>query len=553
MSRPNPSTAMAEVVIDELHRNGVALAVISPGSRSGALAIAADSQPGVETVVALDERSAAFHALGRGKTGQGPAVVISTSGTAPANWYPAVVEADMSMTPLVLLSADRPPELRGVGANQTIDQVEMFGGKVRHFADLGVDADNARWREEVCRAVSAATGPNPGPVHLNLWFREPLVPIGDDGRTRAEPYIDTVDGRPDGATWLSPESEPPPHGPSLDYMGRGVVVAGDGVYDRDRLISAARGLGWPLLGTVLSGLRGRGVIDTYHHLLAAGVPDELRPEVVVAIGSVGPSTRLDTLVASASVRVRVDAWGRHIDPGRDATHQVHADPVELLERIEPRAAEPVWSETWDKRATMMRDALADHLEHDDAMSGALTAHLLSRVGWGGLVAGSSLPIREVDAHLQRGGLVVANRGASGIDGIVSLALGVAGVTPKTVALVGDLALLHDGNGFLIDRKRDLTVVVINNGGGGLFDSLPQADHAPDYERLFVTRQDRNLAEFAAFHHLHHQRVAAPGSLVETVDGCLDAGGLHLVEVGVERAHDLATRRALDEIARSVHA
>jgi 2-succinyl-5-enolpyruvyl-6-hydroxy-3-cyclohexene-1-carboxylate synthase len=543
------------VVIDELARNGVRLIVLSPGSRSGALAIAAAAHPGIEAIVVIDERSAAFHALGRSKATGAPAAVVSTSGTAPANWFPAVVEADMSCSPLVLLSANRPEELRGIGANQTIDQTRMFGDKVRAFTEIAAPGDedlDAGWRAGVSRAVGAAlgNGDRPGPVHIDIAFREPTVPVSDDGRTRADPYPYPTEGRPGGAPWEHAPSAARGEVPRLGYRPRGLVIAGDGAYDRPGLMSAASELGWPVLGTALSELRGTPVIDSYHHLLAAPVPDRLRPQTVVAVGRIGPSERLEALFGMGEERVRIDAWGRHIDPGRNATSTHAADPVAALRHVEVGDRDETWAQEWATAASRVRRALRDDLAATTAASGAGVATALDVVDWGCLVAASSLPIREIDAHITRSGPVVANRGASGIDGLVSTALGVASALPRTVAMVGDLSLIHDGNGLLHDGRRDLVLVVVDNNGGGLFDSLPQATHAPGYERLFVTPHGRDLADLARFHRVGHARVEAMEGLVGAVEDALARGGTTLVVVPVDRAHDLATRRRLDAAAVS---
>ena len=556
MTRPNPSTALAEVIVDEMARNGVRLVVISPGSRSAALAIASAGHPDMETVVVIDERSAAFFALGRAKTGGGPVAVVATSGTAPANWFPAVVEADMSLTPLILVSADRPAELRGVGANQTIDQVEMFGAKVRFFFDVEAAANedlNSTWRGVVCSAVgrSLGVGDRPGPVHLNVAFREPTVPVSDDGRSRADPYLHPIEGRSGGARWEPPEPEARSGEPAhLPGVSRGLVIGGDGAYDRDGLVEAASRLGWPVLGTALSGLRGRGVIDSYHHLLAGPLPRPLTPDLVVAVGQIGPSQRVEALFAMAEHRIRVDSWGRAIDPGRDATARIRADPVDLVSAVEPVRSDREWSEAWQRSSGAVRAAVSDWLDANPHNSGAHTVAALDRVAWGCLVTGSSLPIREVDALLTRRGRVIANRGASGVDGFVSTALGVASAIPDTVGLSGDLALFHDANGYLSEEAGDLAMVVLDNGGGGLFDSLPTATHAPFFERLFITPHHRRIADLASLHGLHHTVVTDPRDLAGVVEGDLRRGGRSIVEVPVDRALDLDTRKALDRVARS---
>lgn len=544
MTHPNPSTALARAVVDELSAQGVVSVFMSPGSRSGALAIAAAEHPQIDLCVVLDERSAAFHALGAAGASRRPAAVLCTSGTAAANFFPAIVEADMACVPLIAVSADRPLELRGVGANQTIDQVELFGGKVRAFEELAAPVPltdaNETWRTAVARAMSKSRDPRPGPVHLNVAFREPTVPITDDGRTLGEEYpyeTPRVEWTRDSGTDL-PAIAPPDISPD-----NGVVIAGDGEYERVRLSEAATRLGWPVLATALSGMRGGPVVSAYGRLLASGLPDDLAPATVVAVGAIGPDTRLEELVAAADNRVRVDRWGRSIDPHRNATSAVVGDPVALLSSI-PGRADPAWGERWVEADRTARTQMDELLAGVAEISGAHVAAALNRVGWGSLVVASSLPVREVDAQLVRGGSVFANRGASGIDGFVSTSFGVASVMPATLALAGDLSFLHDSNGFIHEGTFDLTFVVIDNGGGGLFDSLPQARHAPQFDRLFVAPPHRDLEAVAGLHGARFASVTEVEALVSEVGASLDAGGVHVIRVPVDRRHDLEVRRQL---------
>lgn len=545
MTHPNPSTALARVVVDELANQGVGLVVIAPGSRSAALAIAAAEHPDLETRVVIDERSAAFHALGVARGTGTPAAVLTTSGTAAANLFPAVVEADTSCVPLIAVTADRPAEMQGVGANQTIDQVRLYGDKVRGYAGIEAplpDEDgNRSWREVVATLLAAANGLSPGPAHLNVRFSEPTVPVGDDGRSRSEPY-----------RFATPRSERPAP-PEREWVGsedlflsgeRGLVIAGDGYYDRTTLLERAARLGWPVLATALSGIRGRGVIGTYHHLLASGVPDEFRPDTVVAVGSVGPSARLESLIASATRRIRVDAWGRRLDPGRNATDILSLSPVDLLDSASG-TADVRWSESWHEAEHRCRSRMDEILGSAKVMSGAGVVAALNGLDWECLVVASSLPIRDVDAHLTKGGAVFANRGASGIDGFISSALGVASVRAGTIALAGDLSLLHDSNGFLHDGDIDLTVVVIDNGGGGIFDSLPQARHAPDYERLFVTNPERSLEALARFHGLRFAEAKDTDTIRRLAADALGRPGVDLIRVEVDRSDDLRIRAQLE--------
>lgn len=561
MSQANPSTAMARALVDEMARGGVRLAVISPGSRSAALAIAASEHPALETRVSIDERCAAFFAMGRAKATGEPSIVISTSGTAPANFLPAVIEADSSLTPLLVVSADRPAELRGVGANQTIDQTHLYGNKVRRFVDVpapGPDEDlNGRWRSTAAEAVARARGAGgrPGPVHLNVAFREPTVPVADDGRSRSAPYLHSIEGREGGAPWMVWEPSPPPPLPDMERYDalRPVLVLGDGEYAREQVLDLAEKAGWPVVATALSGLRGRGTISAYHHLLAAGIPPSLRPDLALAVGAVGPSSRLESLIGSALVSIRVDRWGRRLDPERTSTHVLHADPSSLLAGLAEAPVDPGWRAVWESLELTARKALTDIVTSTPEPTGAATVHALDTVPWATLVTGSSLPIREVDAHLTRSGVVIANRGASGIDGFLSTARGVASTGVATVALAGDLSVLHDQNALLIEGREDLVIVVIDNQGGGLFDSLPQSAHAPQYERLFVTHPHRDLALLGRFHRVPAIRVDTTDGLGGAVASAIDDGGIHMVVVPVDRKIDLEMRKALDETGARIAA
>jgi 2-succinyl-5-enolpyruvyl-6-hydroxy-3-cyclohexene-1-carboxylate synthase len=274
------------------------------------------------------------------------------------------------------------------------------------------------------------------------------------------------------------------------------------------------------------------------------VPDELVPRTVVAVGAIGPSSRLEDLVAAAQRRVRIDRWGRSIDPERNATDVIAGDVVELLGEVSPEP-ELSWPGRWVAADAECRARLDRVIAAGAEMSGAGVAAALNRIEWGSLVVASSLPIREVDAHLSRPGPVYANRGASGIDGFVSTALGVAAEIEGTLAVTGDLSLLHDSNGFINDAAIDLTLIVVDNGGGGLFDSLPQARHSPQFERLFVTPPHRSFVDFARFHSLRYHEADRSGALEATANEALGSRGLHLIRVPVDRTFDLDIRRQLD--------
>jgi 2-succinyl-5-enolpyruvyl-6-hydroxy-3-cyclohexene-1-carboxylate synthase len=559
MTQPNPSTALARAVVDEMSRHGVSLAVISPGSRSAALAIAFDQHPDITTRVVVDERSAAFWALGHARATGHPAAVLATSGTAVANHLPALIEAEQSLVPLIVISADRPPELLHVGANQTIDQVGLFGTKVRWFCNIGPaqsGADhNSYWRSTVSQAMARALGQGsrPGPVHLNVAFREPTVPVEDDGRSAADPYPFSIEGRPGGGRWQE-HSIARPGAAALETTAsaRGLILAGEGDYEPEPLMAAARRLGWPVLATALSGLRGEATISTYHHLLVSGVPATLLPELVVTIGRTGPSDRLSALTSIQCRQVSIDRWGCWNDPRRQATSVLQADPVATLDRVEAAGAPDAnWVGRWQAADRSVRDALDEAISVGEQPTGPAVARALSNGSWESLVSASSMPIRDVDAHTVHRGSIHANRGASGIDGLVSTALGVAAAGSRTVVLTGDLSLLHDDNGFLTDQLPNAVFVVVDNNGGGLFDLLPQAAHAPGFDRLFVTPHQRDLMGLAAFHGLDATTVANPGELSPEIEQRLESGGCHLLVIPVDREADLKLRQALDEVARSV--
>ena len=559
MSQPNASTALARVLADELARHGVSFAAVSPGSRSAALAIAFEEHPGFEVRVVLDERSAAFWALGRARATGLPAVVVATSGTAVANHLPAVIEADLSAVPLIAISADRPPESLHIGANQTIDQVGIFGDRVRWSCDLGPgnpghDSD-AYWRSTVSQAIARALGHGhrPGPVHLNAAFREPTVPVTDDGRSSGEVYPFPITGRADGGPWQRHSAAPA--GAALleaPDSPNGLVICGEGDYEPLEVLEAARNLGWPVLATAQSGLRGAEVVTSYHHLLVAGVPPSLRPGMVVTVGRIGPSDRLGALTAIDCPQVSIDRWGFWYDPRRQSTQMVQGEPASSLTGLaESVGSDPGWHGQWAAADQSMRSTLDEVLASGSEATGPGLARSLSDVGWGALVSASSMPIRDVDAHTVHSGPIIANRGASGIDGLVSTGLGVATSVSRTVVLAGDLSMLHDGSGLVCDRLGDVVFVVVDNNGGGLFDLLPQAVHAPGYEKLFVAPHGLAMTRLLSELGLDATELASIDGMPSEIDSRLDQGGAKALVVSVDREADLKLRRALDETARSV--
>lgn len=547
MSVPNPSTALARVVVDELVRHGVSRVFLSPGSRSAALAFAAAGHPAVELAVVVDERSAAFHALGAARATGVPAAVVTTSGTAVANVFPAVVEADTGRVPLIVLTADRPPELRHAGANQTIDQLRIFGAATRWFVEVGVPEDRqgaaSYWRSTVSRAVAEAVGRGgpPGPVHLNLAFREPTVPAADDGRDAAAPFTADLGGRDDGGPWTA-FSRPPVPAPTREDLGGKVVVwAGSGC---SPAVAAER---WVVVAEPASGARAPGAVRTGHHLLGhPGFVEAYGPETVVTVGRPGLSRRAALALGRADRHIAVapDGWP---DPTRAAIEMRAALPL-------PVGIDEDWAAAWREADSLVGEALDGALDALDTPTEPRTARDTARAvpADGVLVAASSMPIRDLDSFMPAAGTtVIANRGASGIDGFVSTALGVAAARPgPVVALAGDLSLLHDANGFLVDRRPDCVFVVVNNDGGGIFSLLPPAAFPGQFERLFLTPHGRSLERLAAFHDLSYRRISRAGELGDAVAAGVAEGGIWLVEVPSDHEENVAVHGRLDAVARA---
>lgn len=566
----NPSHALALVVVDELARCGVREAVVAPGSRSTALAMALHDDPRLRLHVSVDERSAGFLALGTARVTGRPAVVVTTSGSATANLFPAVVEADQAGVPLLVLTADRPPELRHTGANQAIDQLKLYGDTVRWFWEVGVPEDRpgvvAYWRSSVCRAVAEAMGlrgPG-GPVHANLAFREPTVPVTDDGRARAGgPFAQTLDGRPDRRAWTTvdlpprqvPEAELTAFAGRAAATERGLLVVGDTTARPGPVHALAEATGWPVLAEPTSGARfGPHAVTHAGPLL--GVPafrDRHRPDLVVRVGRPTVSRAVLGLLDDRVPQVVVSADGAWHDPTRGASDLVVADPDLLLSAIAAQLPVPAssdWSRSWHDADAAAASAVAEVLDAQDQVTepGAARATMAAVPDGGALVVASSMPIRDLDAwapgreHVR----VVANRGASGIDGFVSTALGVSlAHDGPTVALAGDLSFLHDRNALLVRPdvpRTDLVLVVVDNDGGGIFHFLPQAGFPGPFERVFGTPHGLDLADVARTHDIAYV-APEPGALADEVRHRTREGGLHLVHVPTDRRanHDLHVR------------
>lgn len=561
MSVADASFACAVALVDALAGGGVGHACVSPGSRSTPLALAFARDERITVHVHIDERSAAFFALGLAAASHEPVAMVCTSGTAAVEYHSAIVEASQARVPLIALTADRPPRVRGTGANQTIDQVELYGSAARAYLEPPVpsSADHAdAWFDTGIRALDAATGRGAGPVHVNCAFDEPLVPTGDAAWTRRpSPIAPTEDSDPDAI------------GEALDafvsaYAGRqGVITIGALRPPATlSLLSLGEILGWPVLAEPLSGLRldasgaGRALASGQLLIGDADWLSRHRPDVVLQVGAAPTTRATQRLVAEADAVVVLDRDHLDPDPNGVAERRIAVDPEAFAafawDRREGHAVErPArWLETWRRADLRVHAAVDRSLDGwDEPFEGRIARDVGAFVPHGGaLWVGSSMPVRDVDAFLSPrrppriwnpGDLVrvLGNRGASGIDGSIATILGVASAdVGPTYALIGDVTFLVDAGSLLWAGSTgpDVVIVVIANGGGQIFSLLDQAG-LPELEELFVTAHPAKIAEVCAAAQVGHRRVDRSRDLVPALEHGARAGGVQVVEVSADPA------------------
>jgi 2-succinyl-5-enolpyruvyl-6-hydroxy-3-cyclohexene-1-carboxylate synthase len=556
----NPSQALATVLVDELVRGGVREVVLSPGSRSAPLAyalLAAERVGRVRLHVRVDERSAGFLALGLALGSRMPVAVVTTSGTAVANLHPAVLEAHHAGVPLLVLTADRPHELRGTGANQTTAQPGIFGGATRWFADLPAPVERPGlgpfWRSTVSRSIAAATGATggePGPVHLNVSLREPLTPdgpadLGDGSVSTGWP--DSLDGRAGAATWALLDDTPAgPRDPApLDEVARTLVVVG---VTRDpalgeRAAAWAGERGHPLLAEPFGGAVVQAEAMPHGPLILTATRwlDDHVPDRVVVVGRPTLSRAVGALLRRPGLVVDVVSEGAQWPDPSHVVSAVH--PPRALRLGGPTTPDDDhgWGDSWRRAGRRLADAVAAQPFPWPSGLGVASALVDGLPGDAVLVLGSSNPVRDVDLAVAGpiADEVLANRGLAGIDGVVSTAVGIALTrTPAPAyALLGDLTFLHDANGLLIgpdEPTPDLTVVVVNDDGGGIFTTLePGApERATDFERVFGTPTGTDLGALCRAHGIRHDLVSASQELTAAV--AESPRGIRVVEVRVDR-------------------
>lgn len=544
--------------MDEWVRAGVSHACVAPGSRSTPMAIQLALRPEISLEVFHDERSAAFAALGIGVSTGRPAIVLCTSGTAATHFHAAVVESDLSAVPLIVLTADRPPELRDVGAPQTIRQTQLYGSAVRWFYDPGVPSSDVAytWRGLASRIVAETMGNAPGPVHVNLPFREPLVGTAKDlPESREGAWSEVSVGR-------SVDESAIQKGTQLAGR-RGVIIAGKGA--TESVVTLARSLQWPIFADARSGLRKNNfddvVVSHFDGVLRANeFVSRHQPEIVVRIGEPPASKVLSQWVSAIDAHLwQVSPFPIVVDPDYSVSQHIVGDVDTWCSAVAARVAttEPSWLTSWTTAQSAAQNAI--QIWCDAHWSEPTAVRIVSQViadSCSQLVVSSSMPIRDLEwfGGNTEDSSVESNRGANGIDGVVSTAVGVSVATQQpTVLLIGDVAMLHDVNGLigLTERNSDLRIVVMNNNGGSIFSFLPQAQVLSQevFEKLYGTPHDVHFESLAHAYGLSFVRVTN-GEALKTA---LGAKGPVIIEVCTDRSVNVSQHDSLhQQIISAVH-
>ena len=557
------NTLWCSVLVETLARLGLTHAIISPGSRSTALTLAFARHGAIESISVLDERSAAFFALGLAKQRQRPVVLVCTSGTAAANYFPAVIEAHEAGIPLLVLTADRPPEMRACNSGQTIDQQKIFGDYTKWQHELCVPEaglERLRYlRQMILHAWERAIGPFPGPVHVNAPFRDPLAPVenaspGPIAEVSSEEFfahLQAPDIHVSAALYrLRPQT------------ARGVIIAGaaapadPGAYAH-AVLALGVASGWPVLADVLSPLRthapaGSGVVTTYDTLLRRdALARDLNPRQVLCLGGWPTSKILRGWIERSQAEIVLIAPG---PANRDA---IHGKTRQVVAQVESLAIEGRPPADDSYRQAWLRADAAARMRLDTALADGSTGLFEGKAAWilaralppaTPVFVAASMPVRDLEyfwPNLGGGQRLYFNRGANGIDGTLSTALGVAHGHAPAVLLSGDLALLHDTNGFLTASKLrgSLTVVLINNEGGGIFEHLPVAAFDPPFEQFFATPQQVDFAKLSSAYGVEH-RMVSDWAEFERLVTTLPSSGVRVLEIRTERKRDAAYRKKL---------
>jgi len=575
------NVAWASRFVSALHAAGVRDALLCSGSRSAPVALAFDRSP-IRTRVCLDERAAGFFALGLAKASRRPVALLCTSGSAAANFFPAVVEASSARVPLILVTADRPPELRDTGAPQTIDQIKLFGDQVRWFVEVGTPVDSRAMLDYAAslgtRAAAEAWRAPAGPVHLNFAFREPLLPEPD--MLPAE----ITKGPHAPESHAAPEPLRPPHraverlAKAARSLRRGLILCGPDDNGPEFLSAVARLseiAGYPVLADPASQIRfGHGtsapILGAYDAFLRSpAFADRCGPELVIQFGAALTSKAYHAFAARhpEAVHVLVDPAAAWRSPARRAREVVAADPAGvasgLADALEGSADPlPSWREDFERAERRASEVLSRHVERADGAGGIDECSLFPRLlatlpDSGVLYVGNSMPIRDLDTFVPshpRRIRVLANRGLSGIDGLVSSALGASAASDAPLLLVtGDLSFHHDLNALHMTREEGVgaTVVVVNNDGGGIFSFLPAARH-PAFERYFGTPHGLTFAPVASMYGIPHSAPRTWDELKRRAGVSLRSRATEVIEIRTDRAENREQHQGVwDEIIETI--
>ncbi|MGJ3250158.1 MAG: 2-succinyl-5-enolpyruvyl-6-hydroxy-3-cyclohexene-1-carboxylic-acid synthase [Elainellaceae cyanobacterium] len=569
----NINTVWASILVETLSRVGLTTAVICPGSRSAPMAVAFARSDGVESIPVLDERSASFFALGMARRSHRPIALVCTSGTAGANMYPAVIEARESRVPLIILTADRPPELRNCNAGQAIDQQKLYGSFPTWYAELATPSLDthmlAYLRQITVYAWERSRAPVPGPVHLNIPFRDPLAPISQsdaealESRLNSQTFFSHLSVSSDSILYSSP-SIPSTLLQTWQQHSNGLIIAGPAQPQCPKpyceaIAQVSKTLGFPVLAEGLSPLRNYAslnpyLISTYDLMLRnSRLAEGLTPEIVIRIGEMPTSKVLrDWLTTTQPQQWIVDESDRNLDPLHGLTHHLRISVESLAHQLEGSSAMPpsIYLKNWCKTEATIRSLLDQAFtEMDDLFEGKI-AWVLSQILPKNtpLFIANSTPVRDVEWFWKPNDLRLQpffNRGANGIDGTLSTAVGIGYRNRHTVLLTGDLALLHDTNGFLLTQQfvGQLTIVLINNNGGGIFELLPISQFDPPFEDYFATPQSIDFHHICRTYKVEYIQIHTWDDLANALMSSFDQT-VRILEVPTNRQTDPLKRQAL---------
>ncbi|ESU31008.1 hypothetical protein G3A_19010 [Bacillus sp. 17376] len=574
MSHQEDLTAYIAAFVAELSKTGVKDVVISPGSRSTPMALVMAEHPDLRIHIQVDERSASFFALGIAKATRKPVALLCTSGTAAANYYPAVIEASISRIPLIVLTADRPHELRDVGAPQAIDQIHLYGKNVKWFVEMAPPEkteEMIRYARTVCgRAAATASSYPQGPVHLNFPFREPLIPIMDENMfelpERVGGYVEIETGR----LSLSDQTFASISEDIASYT-KGVIVCGqlDNSEFTDEVIALADKLKFPIIADPLSQLRsgehdGQHIIDAYDAFLRnEEAKAALKPDVIIRFGAM-PISKALTIFIKENRTARqfvVDSGAGWREPTMSASEMLYCDEALFCKKIGEAAGAAGKSDYLQKWLTvneLTKEQLAAISQVEELSEGKLFQQLTEMLPEGStLFVGNSMPIRDLDSFFllnKKNIKVMANRGANGIDGIVSTAIGVASVSQPCYLVLGDLTFYHDLNGLLASKlyNIDINILLINNNGGGIFSFLPQAKEPKHFEKLFGTPLDLDFHHVVEMYNGKYDLIQDWEQFSETFAKNQEVGGLKVMEIRTTRDSNLKEHRDLwNSVSREI--